>query len=748
MAHAANNESAEALLHEFLVDQLERERMAKAGVKKLHPEGFYKLCASGSLEEVENAIKGGVDPKIPDADRGQTTALHDAAASNPDPRVTALLVKEGLDVNAQGNLNKRTPLHLAIAVNPNAAAVIKELVMGKPDYSLKDIGGLNAFQAAVSGPVDPETRTYIIANEAVLLALLDANPDYAKDSDAYNPMVAYFNRFEGGVINRENLPPSAKVVERLLKGGCRVDVTAPGSGNIPEPLLFKAIKFDSTGNRGGNALTRLFLENGADVYAANKMGKQAANQAAFYGNSAALETLLAFDTQKNLAGGKNKFGSAPLHVLARWSVENMPTCGSILLKAGADINARDDNGSTPFLLIAEASGIPKTPFKHDEHYARGVTRRKEALAFLAANGADVAVVDKEGRNALHKLCGAQVLSKSDLEMFIKAGVNINARDNDGNTPMMRFIVASGKWVSGYSQSRDEECLTLFKSNLPVLQALRADPTVRNKAGKTAWDLLHPLYIEQAGDETAFLRVTVETKPTLFDVCTKGCDEKNIKDALAKGMDIDPVDPESGRTPLHRAIAVKDAPTAKALITCGAPLEKASNDGETPLGLALKTDQYDIAAALVQAGADVNKKGFKVTFSDNSPPFTTSYMSGAVFYDDAAMCDFLLQYKPDLEFRSQIWSGDAWDTNGTPLHVAIVTRNPAFAEKLIRHGANPSATLDRALTSALHLAARLNDKPMIELLLGHGAKIHTDTFDRAPYDYATDPEVKKILRVPE
>ena len=81
-------------------------------------------------------------------------------------------------------------------------------------------------------------------------------------------------------------------------------------------------------------------------------------------------------------------------------------------------------------------------------------------------------------------------------------------------------------------------------------------------------------------------------------------------------------------------------------------------------------------------------------------------------------------------------------------MAVITRNTAFAEKLIRHGANPSATLDRALISALHLAASANDKPMVELLLRHGAKIHTDTSDRTPYDYATDTEVKKILQRPE
>jgi ankyrin repeat protein len=742
-AFAIKGNATEALLYEFIYNQTERERMEKAGVKKLHPEGFYKICASGSFEEVEKAIKDGEDPKIPDADRGQTTTLHDAAAFNPDARVTALLIQEGVNINAQGNLNKRTALHLAILMNPNAAAVIKALAKGKPDYYLEDIDGLNPFQTAIKGAVSLETRVYLVPDENVLLALLDANPDYAKDSGEYSPLAAYFSRFEGGVSNPERISPSAKVLERLIRGGCSVNIIARGRGNMQEPLLFKAIKFDSAGKRPEDTLTRLFLENGADVYATSERGDPTVHVAAFYGNSVALKALLSFDAKKTLAGVKDTSDATPLHILAKWRVEDLPACGKMLLEAGADINARDYCGNTPFLLVAEASGLPKRRFEEDEQYMRGTTGRKKAVEFLVANGADVKAVDSKGRTPLHKLCEAQVLSKPDLEMFIKAGVNLNARDNKGETPLMRFIITSSDRSAFYDYADDR--LSVFTENLPILKILGADPNVKNKEGKVAYDFLHNDFHEKAKNDIAFLRVEIRNELTLFNLCETGCDEKTIRDALAKGMDIDPVDPKSGMTPLHMAIAFKDEKTAKALIACGAPLENAANNGETPLGAALLMNQFEIASALIKAGADSNKKGFRVSFRDNSPGLTTSYLSGAVFYNDVTMFDFLMQFKPDLEFKSQMWSGSAWDTNGAPLHVAVITQNLNFAEKLIQNGANPSATLDRRLTSALHLAAEFNDKPMVELLLRYGAKLHADTFGKTPYDYATDPRVKELLK---
>ncbi|SHN68097.1 ankyrin repeat domain-containing protein [Desulfovibrio litoralis] len=759
-AFAFKGEAAEAILYEAVYNQMERERMEQAGVKKLHPEGFYKICASGTLDEVKKAIAEGADPKIPDADRGQTTCLHDAATFNKDERVIALLIKEGVNINAQGNLNKRTALHLAILVNPNAAAIIKELAKGKPDYYLTDTKELNPFVVAISGAVDQETGSYYVPDEAVLLALLDANPDYAKQyakiSDKYNLIELYFSRFDGGTLNPNKIKPSAKVVERLIKGGNNINITVRKMGST-EPLLFAAIDFDSQGKYQGetptDTLTNLFLKNGADIYATDDTGELAIHKAAFNGNAKVIKALLALDKKKELAKVQDEFGNTPLHDLTEWRSVELPTCGKLLIDAGADINARDKDGNTPFLMIAKSSDIPRTRFEADDDYKKGVTERQKAVKFLLANGADIKATDNKGRNPLHSLSNARVLSKPDLELFIKAGVDINARDKDGNTPLMLFVIASRDRSDYY----DEQQIAMFTKNLPILKELGADPKIQNKDGKIPYDFLHKNFLDKAKDEIAFLKVAGKDEPTLFNVCEKGCDEKTIKEALAKGMDIDVV--RSGVTPLHMAIASKDEKTVKALLACGAPIDKASDKGETPLGVAFKMDQYDIASTLIKAGANLNKEGFMVTDS-NKKKFITSYVIGAVLYNDTKMFELLMQGKPDLEFKSHIWSDsrgnkawtgsydegwDVWATNGTPLHAAIVTNNLAFAERLIQNGADPNATLDRGLSTPLHLAALQNNKALVELLFKHGAKIYSNNFDKTPYDYATNKDIKALLK---
>ena len=82
------------------------------------------------------------------------------------------------------------------------------------------------------------------------------------------------------------------------------------------------------------------------------------------------------------------------------------------LDSGTEINTKDDKGLTALHWAAE----------------RG---HKKIVEFLIANDADVnALVDREKVTPLH-----YVGSKEVAKMLIDAGSNVNAKDNEGKTPL-------------------------------------------------------------------------------------------------------------------------------------------------------------------------------------------------------------------------------------------------------------------------------------------------------------------------
>ena len=106
-----------------------------------------------------------------------------------------------------------------------------------------------------------------------------------------------------------------------------------------------------------------------------------------------------------------------------------------LLKAGADINARNEDGMTPLICAAAATiQMDKckalddfTEIMHEGH-AEGVTK------FLVEHGADVNARDKFGRTALMY---ALYNSYPDVaKILVESRADVTARGHDGRTTIM------------------------------------------------------------------------------------------------------------------------------------------------------------------------------------------------------------------------------------------------------------------------------------------------------------------------
>jgi anti-sigma B factor antagonist len=117
--------------------------------------------------------------------------------------------------------------------------------------------------------------------------------------------------------------------------------------------------------------------------------------------------------------------------------------------AGADPNAKDENGETPLMYAAAYNG------------------NSGVMTALLKAGADINARSKDGKNAL--MCAAQYNQNQDvIAILIEAGASIKARDKDGWTALM--------YVAGFNQN--PEAIT------KLLQA-GADINTQDKGGLTA-----------------------------------------------------------------------------------------------------------------------------------------------------------------------------------------------------------------------------------------------------------------------
>jgi len=101
----------------------------------------------------------------------------------------------------------------------------------------------------------------------------------------------------------------------------------------------------------------------------------------------------------------------PLHIAV---YNEHPEIVALLLKHGADVNARMNNGQTPLFIAAYFGDI-------------------ESLKMLLDHGAQVNISDHLGNTPLHK--AAEGDSAEAVKILLEKGAHIHAVDKEGNTPL-------------------------------------------------------------------------------------------------------------------------------------------------------------------------------------------------------------------------------------------------------------------------------------------------------------------------
>ncbi len=151
------------------------------------------------------------------------------------------------------------------------------------------------------------------------------------------------------------------------------------------------------------------------------------------------------------------------------------------LAKGGDVNAKDRNGSNALLQAA--------------YYDQS-----RIVTYLLSKGAHIDVKNKDGRTPL-MLSGKEVpvldhdsnrmKSLDTMKILIKAGANLNARANDGQTAIVYSIWANREVMGGIGHAMGAVGL-LLKAG--------ADPNIKNNNGDSALVLANLYDMKYVVDE--------------------------------------------------------------------------------------------------------------------------------------------------------------------------------------------------------------------------------------------------------
>ena len=318
--------------------------------------------------------------------------------------------------------------------------------------------------------------------------------------------------------------------------------------------------------------------------------------------AACLEAGADLDARNDRDRNSPDAGNTPLHFASRYAWE--PAVFVVLLEAGADVEARNRWGRTPLhgaaaskrsQVVAElaragadlnardsAGNTPLHASRHNEH--------AEVVYLLLELGADPTLVNDRGEVADPLDCGywntegfARVATAEATADCLASGADVNARDRNGNTPLLFATEMLGGGADESPASKDPAVVTL------LLEA-GAEVNARNDVRST------PLHNAAWGKrvEVATNRADLVENPPI------------VAALLAAGADANARD-NGGATPLHHAAAVEGLETVAMLLDAGVDIHARTNSGNSPLLRAadIGFGTPEILEILVAAGADVN-----------------------------------------------------------------------------------------------------------------------------------------------
>ena len=655
------------------------------------------------------------DPNVRDSSTGRTP-LHTAAMANA-PKLIAGLLAAGADIEARDTYDM-TPLHLA--AQSNAALAIDLLVDAGADLEARNRFRDTPLQFAMSRS-NLDTTAAIVA---LLEAGADPNPHIggsfslvsrattaASHAPAYRihgAMATLHMVLEAGADPNANYeggqPPLFWAVQ-----GDRLDVLttlleAGADPNAPDIEGWTPMWYWAELSANSEFLAPM-LDAGGDLEARDNVGTPLLHHAAAQDNPYTTAALLQAGANPN--SRDHRAERTALHTAAGSAglgPEAVSAAAAIaaLLEGGADPNARDNRNFTPLQRVHESSmGVAEALF--DAHAGRSV---------LNPNARDAI-----GRTALH--AAARANSRSLIAALVRAGADVNALDNEGNTPL---LLAAGP--------RTGPDPTFGPAAIAALAAAGADLEVRDTYGFTA------LHWAAFARETAAIEALQEAgaNPVTLDPHDRtalqvalaesgfGESDRAAIVALAEAE----ANHAGGEYNDFAAVVALAMRNPAALAEAGRDLEARDQEGRTVLHWLMGWDDSvasAVLAALIEAGADLNARDY----------VGRTAVHWAVLRRNAKMIAALVEAGADL---------DVSNIGRTALHQAVTRHNTEMVAALVAAGADMELRDGRGWT-AVQLAAHEGQPAMVSALARAGADLEVrDRSGRTALQLAANRDVSR------
>ncbi len=432
-----------------LTARAETKTEAERGEKPT--KSLFEAATDGDIHQIR--LRLSTDDAVNYKDNKGRTALHHAA-SKGYTEITRLLIAQGANVNAKDE-NEQTPLHYAALHGKTETA---ELLIAKgADVSAKDNGDRTPISRALLSAGGGRQMVELLVSRgakvsALHLAAHRGNLDKLRNSLKEGTNVDARDEAGHTPLYYAASAGQMHVVEFLISKGAEVNAKDKRGDT---PLYYAA-------DAGWKNMTELLIAEGADVNARNQGRETPLHSAAWQGRGDVAKLLIAKGAD---IMAKDQWDYIPLHAAA---CSGLVEVTELLISKGSDPDAKDKWAGTPLTNVAESA-------LGESGYA--------VVKLLIDRDADVNAACIFSCTILHHAVGRYQPQPDVVRLLIANGANVNAKDNNGHTPLHRSVRLLG-----------------HKDITELLLTKGADINVKNKWDRTPLDIA----VEQGDTEIADL----------------------------------------------------------------------------------------------------------------------------------------------------------------------------------------------------------------------------------------------------